>query len=68
MKHLDLCFYRLWDVVDDDLFDVLHILGTQPPADGLTLTKALGGLCSAIAPMLNTCSQLLPLVVSLIIF
>jgi hypothetical protein len=41
MKHPDLCFYSLRDVVDDGLIDVLHIPGTQQPADGLT--KALGG-------------------------
>ncbi len=41
MKNLDLCFYWLRDVVDDGLIDVLHIPGTQQPADGLT--KALGG-------------------------
>ncbi|KAJ2927537.1 hypothetical protein H1R20_g9558, partial [Candolleomyces eurysporus] len=42
MKHLDLQFYWLRDVVDDGCIDVLHIPGTQQPADGLT--KALGGL------------------------
>jgi hypothetical protein len=42
MKHLDLCFYWLQNVVNDGLIDVLHISGTQQPVDGLT--KALGGL------------------------
>jgi hypothetical protein len=41
MKHLDLWFYWLQDVVDDGLIDVLHIPGTQQPVDGLT--KVLGG-------------------------
>ena len=41
MKHLDLRFYWLRDVVDDGGIDVLHIPGTQQPADGLT--KALSG-------------------------
>ena len=41
MKHLDLRFYWLRDVVDDGVIDVLHIPGTQQPADGLT--KALSG-------------------------
>ncbi|KAJ2923794.1 hypothetical protein H1R20_g13296, partial [Candolleomyces eurysporus] len=42
MKHLDLQFYWLRDVMDDGCIDVLYIPGTQQPVDGLT--KALSGL------------------------
>jgi hypothetical protein len=65
MKHLDLWFYWLRDVVDNGLIDVLHIPKTQQPADG-TLVE-LGG-CQGQRGVLKVCDHFdLPLI-SLFLF
>jgi hypothetical protein len=41
MKHLDLRFFWLRDVVDEGTITPVHIPGTEQPADGLTKALAL---------------------------
>ena len=41
MKHLDLRFFWLRDVVEEGIITPVHIPGTQQPADALTKALAL---------------------------